>query len=221
MTRMEFDAFIFDLDGTLLDTLPDLTNLTNVVLEERGMPTHTADEVNSYVGSGARMLIKRAVPEGTSEEDIDAIMARWKELYPTHGHAYTRPYDGMTETLDLLKEQGIKLGVLSNKFDAATRSVIEEHFPGMFDLVWGESPSTPRKPDPTGLLNMMAELGIDAQRCAYVGDSGSDMTVALNAGAVPIGVTWGYRSAEVLLEHGARALVSESYDLLHVCVQSD
>lgn len=205
---MDFDAYIFDLDGTLLDTLPDLTALTNAVLAEHGMPQHTQDEVNSYVGSGARMLIKRAAPAGTPDETIDSLMARWKELYPTHGHKYTRPYEGIPELLSQLKGGGAKLGVLSNKFDAATCAVIGAHFPGVFDLVRGESPDTPRKPDPTGLLVMMADLGVEPHRCAYVGDSGSDMKVALRAGATPIGVTWGYRDAEELRESGAARLAT-------------
>ena len=211
---MGFDAYIFDLDGTLLDTLPDLVSLTNAVLEERGFPTHTTDEIASYVGNGARVLLQRAAPPDTTDQVIDAILARWKELYPERGHAFTKPYDGMSYALDMLKERGAKLGVLSNKFDAATCAVIQRHFPGMFDLVRGESPLTPRKPDPAGLLKMMADLGVKPERCAYVGDSGSDMTVAVRAEAFPLGVTWGYRSAEELLSCGAALLIAKPVDLL-------
>lgn len=213
---MTYDAYIFDLDGTVLDTLSDLVNLTNLVLRERGMPEHTSDEINSYVGSGARVLLQRAVPAGTPDEVIDVILARWKELYPEHGHALTRPYAGMPETLDELKRRGAKLGVLSNKFDAATRSVIAEHYPGVFDIVRGESPETPRKPDPTGLLRMIDDLGVRADRVAYVGDSGGDMTVAVRAGAVPVGVSWGYRSVDDLRAAGMRYLLESPDDLLRL-----
>lgn len=211
---MAYDAYLLDLDGTLLDTLPDLTALTNTVLEERGMPTHTAEEVNSYVGAGAFMLLKRAAPPDTPDEEVEALMLRWKELYPERGHALTKPYRGIPETLDALKARGAKLGVLSNKFDAATQIVIAEHFPGVFDIVRGEGPETPRKPDPTGLKWMMSQLGVDANRVAYVGDSGSDMTVALNAGAVPVGVAWGYRSVELLRECGAQHIITTPAELL-------
>ena len=211
---MTYQAFIFDLDGTILNTLPDLVRITNMVLEEHHMPTHTSDEVNSYVGNGARVLLQRAVPTGTPDADIDAILARWKELYPEHGHKYTKPYEGMTEALLALKGRGIKLGVLSNKFDAAARSVVGEHFPGVFDVVRGESPDTPRKPDPTGLLQMMKDLGVEPAQVVYVGDSGSDMTVALRAGAYPVGVSWGYRSVDELRECGALTLIDQPDELI-------
>ena len=211
---MKFAAFLFDLDGTLLNTLPDLVALTNMVLEEHGMPLRTSDEVNSFVGSGARMLLKRAAARDTSDEELDGILARWKELYPEHGHKYTKPYDGMPETLMDLKRHGAKLGVLSNKFDAATQDVIGRHFPGVFDMVRGECAEIPRKPDPTGLLYMADELGVKPSDVAYVGDSGSDMTVALAAGACPIGVSWGYRSVDVLRAAGAARIIDHPHQLV-------
>lgn len=213
---MTFEAYIFDLDGTLLNTLPDLVNITNMALAEYDMPPRTSDEINSFVGNGARVLIQRAVAPGTPDEQVDEILARWRDLYPEFGHKYTRPYDGMPETLDALKADGIKLGVLSNKFDAATQSVIARHFPGVFDAVRGEGPDVPRKPDPTGLLNMMAKLGVEPERTAYVGDSGGDMTVAHAAGCTAIGVTWGYRSVEVLEAAGADMLIDTPSQLYNV-----
>ena len=177
------------------------------------MPTHTREEVNSYVGNGARMLMKRAALAETPDELVDSMLARWKALYPELGHKYTKPYPGMEHALAELKSQGAKLAVLSNKFHEATVSVIGQHFPGVFDIVRGESPDTPRKPDPTGLKRMMADLGVRPERTAYVGDSGSDMTVALNAGAAPIGVTWGYRSAAELEQAGAFRLLNRPLEL--------
>jgi len=215
---MNIDAYLFDLDGTLLDTLPDLVFLTNKVLDEWGFPNHTSEEINSYVGNGARMLLKRAAPEGTSDQAIDDMMARWKALYPEYGHQYTTPYEGMSEALDILKLQGMKLGVLSNKFDAATQAVIAEHFPGVFDLVRGEAPDVPRKPDPTGLLNMAMALGVEPEHVAYVGDSGSDMTVALRANALPVGVVWGYRDRNELQKCGARVLIETPLDLVSLSI---
>lgn len=190
---MPFDSFIFDLDGTLLDTLPDLVRLTNKVLAERGWPERTHDEVLGFVGGGGRVLLRRAAPEEASESDVDDAFARWRALYPEFGHALTHPYPGMHETLVQLKSRGVKLGVLSNKFDEAARKVVADHFPGMFDLVRGECAEIPRKPDPTGLRWMMAALGVSPARTAYVGDSVTDMEVARAAGATPIAVTWGYQ----------------------------
>ena len=213
MRRMKFDAYIFDLDGTLLDTLPDLVALTNMVLEEHDMPLRTREEVLSFVGNGARVLLERATPPGTSACEIDAIMNRWKGLYPEFGHKYTKPYPGMPEVLARMKSEGARLGVLSNKFDAAVKQVIDLHFPGVFDLAWGECPEVPRKPDPTGLNNMMAQLGVMPQRTAYVGDSGTDMKVACAAGATAVGVTWGYQSVSVLKSGGAHVLVDQPQDL--------
>ena len=124
---MVYRAFIFDLDGTLLDTLPDLVRLTNMVLDLRGWPERSREQILSYVGNGGRSLLSKAAPPSTSDEEIDAAFAQWRELYPEHGHALTKPYAGMPEALAELKGRGIKLGVLSNKFDGAVRQVIAEH----------------------------------------------------------------------------------------------
>lgn len=204
---MPYDAYIFDLDGTLLDTLPDLVNLTNTVLAERGLPQHTRDEINGYVGAGARVLLQRATPPGTPDAEIDALLARWQALYPQLGHQFTRPYPGIPEALARLAAQGARLAVLSNKFDAAVADVIARHFPGTFDLARGECAEIPRKPDPRGLQHMMAQLGVAPERTAYVGDSGTDMQVALAAGAAPIGVSWGYRPRAELQAAGAERII--------------
>lgn len=195
---MEFEGYIFDLDGTLLDTLPDLVRLTNLVLTEHGWPERTRGEVLSFVGDGGRTLLGRAAPAGTAAIEIDRAFERWRELYPVYGHAQTKPYDGIPELLSHLKASGVKLGVLSNKFDNAVRDVIAEHFPQVFDLARGECAEIPRKPDPTGLLRMMGELDLKANQVAYVGDSTTDVAVAHNANAFSIAVTWGYQSADAL-----------------------
>lgn len=211
---MTYAAYIFDLDGTLLDTLPDLVRLTNMVLEQRGWSLRTRDEILSYVGDGGHMLLRRAAPNGISEEEIDDAFAFWQELYPTRGHEFTKPYEGMRETLDELKAKGAKLGVLSNKFDAAAQEVIADNLPGLFDEVRGESPETPRKPNPLGLQRMIERFGVEPNRVAYVGDSGTDMRVALAAGAFPIGVSWGYRPVAELKAAGAKAIIDTPSALL-------
>ena len=216
---MQRDCFIFDLDGTVLDTLPDLVVLTNTVLEEFGMPAHTTDEILSYVGNGACALMYQAVPADTPSETTEQALARWKQLYPELGHAKTQPYEGVVALLDDLRAQGIALGVLSNKFDAAVKDVIEHHFPGVFEAVHGESEGYPRKPDPTGLLATIAELGSQPDRCVYVGDSPGDMIVAHNAGAFALAVDWGYRSVADLQTAGYDALVSHPREIAEVARQ--
>lgn len=210
---MPYAAYIFDLDGTLLDTLPDLVKLTNMVLEQRGWPQRTQQEILSYVGDGGRVLLQRAAPAETPEEQLEEAFVQWQALYPTYGHALTKPYDGMPEALAQLKAQGAKLGVLSNKFDAAVKEVIARHFPNTFDLARGECDEIPRKPDPRGLQHMIAQLGITPEQIAYIGDSGTDMTVATKAGAFPVGVAWGYRPVEELVAAGAQLIVNEPSEL--------
>ena len=214
MTSRAYDAVLFDLDGTVLDTLSDLVELTNTVLTHFGYPNHSREEVLSYVGAGARVLLTRALPAGSTDEAIDEALAYWKELYPEYGHRNTAPYAGMPEALAQLKTQGVKLGVLSNKFDAAAREVVERCYPGVFDMVRGECEEFPRKPDPTGMLKMLAALGTAPEHAAYVGDSGSDMDAAHNAGTLAVGVSWGYQSVEVLAEHGAHAIIETPRDLI-------
>ena len=216
---MNFDAYVFDLDGTLLNTLPDLVRLTNMVLAKWGFPERTTEEINSFVGGGGRLLLRRAAPADASDEQIDALFSYWQELYPEYGHQMTKPYQGIPEVLDELRGRGAKLAVLSNKYDVATRSVIARHFPNTFDIVRGECAEIPRKPDPAGLLWEIAALDVAPQRVCFVGDSGIDMETAVAASAYPVGVTWGYRPLSDLLAHGARAIANAPADLLDLQVK--
>ena len=209
-----FDTLVFDLDGTLLDTLPDLVVLTNAALAEHGFPSRTTDEIHSFVGNGARALMYQAVPAGTPADQAEAVMHRWKELYPVLGNKLTEPYPHMPETLAELKRLGIRLGVLSNKFDQGVRDVIDEYLPDLFGVMYGECDQIPRKPDPTGLLRTIRELGSTPERTAYVGDSPGDVKVARNAGTFAIGVGWGYHDAAHLREAGADVVIDDARDLL-------
>lgn len=213
-TTPRFDTFVFDLDGTLLDTLPDLVVLTNAVLRECGFPERTSAEVLSYVGNGVKALMYQAVPQDADEEAVEAAMRRWKELYPQYGYRLTKAYEGIPETVAELKRRGARLGVLSNKFDAGVQEVVGAYLPGLFAVAHGESADIPRKPDPTGLLRTIEELGSAPERTVYVGDSTGDVAVARNAGTYAVGVTWGYHEAERLHAAAADLVIDDPRALL-------
>lgn len=209
-------AVIFDLDGTLLNTLGDLRAATNHALEVRGLPPHSMEEIRQFVGNGIRLLICRAMPEGTPEAEIDAALDDFKAYYAAHIHDRTVPYDGIPQLLTALRKRGIQVAVLSNKIDSASQQLIEYFFPGKTDVVFGEHVGVPRKPDPTSCRMVMQQLGVQPEQVLYVGDSGTDMQTAKNAGLYAVGVTWGFRSKEVLLKYGADLLVHRPEQILQI-----
>lgn len=209
-------AVIFDLDGTLLNTLGDLRAATNHALEVRGLPPHSMEEIRQFIGNGIRLLICRAMPEGTPEAEIDAALDDFKAYYAAHIHDRTVPYDGIPQLLTALKKRGIKVAVLSNKIDSASQQLIEYFFPEKTDVVFGEHVGVPRKPDPTSCRMVMQQLGVQPEQVLYVGDSGTDMQTAKNAGLYAVGVTWGFRSKEVLLKYGADVLVHRPEQILQI-----
>lgn len=209
-------AVIFDLDGTLLNTLGDLRAATNHALEVRGLPPHSMEEIRQFIGNGIRLLICRAMPEGTPEAEIDAALDDFKAYYAAHIHDRTVPYDGIPQLLTALRKRGIKVAVLSNKIDSASQQLIEYFFPEKTDVVFGEHVGVPRKPDPTSCRMVMQQLGVQPEQVLYVGDSGTDMQTAKNAGLYAVGVTWGFRSKEVLLEYGADILVHRPEQILQI-----
>lgn len=209
-------AVIFDLDGTLLNTLGDLRAATNHALEVRGLPPHSMEEIRQFIGNGIRLLICRAMPEETPEAEIDAALDDFKAYYAAHIHDRTVPYDGIPQLLTALRKRGIQVAVLSNKIDSASQQLIEYFFPGKTDVVFGEHVGVPRKPDPTSCRMVMQQLGVQPEQVLYVGDSGTDMQTAKNAGLYAVGVTWGFRSKEVLLEYGADVLVHRPEQILQI-----
>ena len=211
-----YDCFVFDLDGTLLNTLADLADSTNDVLRQCGYPEHTQEEIRGFVGHGAERLIFQAVPKSATAEEAEAVLEMWKRHYPEQGYPKTKPYDGIVEALQALKERGAALGVLSNKFDGAAKSNIERFLPGLFDAVHGERVGVPRKPNPRALLMMVDELERAPERTVYVGDSPVDMEVANNAGTFALGVAWGFNDVEALRCAGADAVVASPADLLRL-----
>ncbi len=209
-----FDGFIFDMDGTLLHTLPDLTVVVNKALEMEGFPTHSQDEVLSYVGNGALALARLAVPDSATEEQAQNVFRNFKALYSEFGMALTAEFEGMSETLRALNAAGKKLGIVSNKFEGGVRDVEAKYFPGLFDVSHGESEAIPRKPDPTGLLVCAEEMGVAPDNCAYFGDSATDLVAAHNAGMYAVGCTWGYNPLEKLETGQPDALIHEPKDML-------
>lgn len=208
-----FDAFVFDLDGTLLDTLPDLMDVTNETLAHFGYPLHTEAEILHMVGNGLRSLISQAVPDGLDEGRVSEAVAHWKAVYDERGSVKTAPYEGMLETLFDLRKRGYKTAVLSNKYNGGVQEVVRNYLDGLMDYALGEGP-VPRKPDPTGLLQVAKVLEVEPLRIAYIGDSSVDMQAARNAGAFALGATWGYQSTETLVANGADALIAHPKDLL-------
>lgn len=206
-------ALVFDLDGTLLDTLPHLTALTNFVLAQQHFPQHTQEEVLSYIGEGGQKLLMRAAPENTPQDVIDAMFQQWKEKFYTHGIDLVAPFEGINDMLATLKTRAL-LGVLSNKFDAGCIASVQQHFPNTFCWVHGERAGIPRKPQPDGLQNCLDELQLHPDEAIYVGDSVTDIDAARSAGMRAIGVSWGYQDSRALLEHGASYLAKSSCDLL-------
>lgn len=208
-----YDAFIFDLDGTLIDSLPDLVVVANKALEQMGFPCRSREEILSYVGNGALVLMRKACPAGTDEETVAQAFALFKSLYSEYGLALTKPYDGVIETLRYLQARGKKTAVLSNKFEGGVHDVIahcfDPHGSHLIDVAHGEreSEGIPRKPDPAGLLLIMKELGVEPEKCIYFGDSAGDMTCAHAAGVYAVGCAWGYQSKDVLVQAKADALI--------------
>ncbi len=187
----KFTTFIFDLDGTLLDTVPDLTLLTNRVLRSMGYPEHTQDEILSYVGAGVRRLMYLALPKDVSEQTRDKAMDIWNEHFHEY-HEHTHPYKGVEELLHKLRERGCKLGIVSNKLQPGVDKIISIKLPGMFDVMYGESERIPRKPDPTGIETAMKDLGALPENTMYIGDSPGDIKAGRAAGCTTAAALWGY-----------------------------
>lgn len=201
------NTVIFDLDGTLLDTLWDLTDATNYALKECGYPERSYDEIRRFVGNGVEMLIRRAVPQDTSEDRIQEVLAIFKIFYMHNSKNSTKPYDGIIELLESLKKKGFKIGVVSNKFDKAVKKLCNDYFFGLIDIATGESCNVPKKPSPIGVLKTIEELGATPDKSVMIGDSETDIQTAKNAGIVSIGVLWGFRDEKTLVEAGADELV--------------
>ena len=198
---MKYDSVIFDLDGTLLDTLEDLADSMNYALSAHNMKERTLDEIRAFVGNGMLNLARKAVPEGTDEEVINAVLATFKAHYADHSQDKTKPYDGIIPLLSSLKERGIPTAVVSNKGDYAVQLLMPKYFGDLIDVAIGELEGVARKPEPDTVHLAMKRMGV--KNPVYVGDSEVDVLTAKNAGIDGIFVTWGFRSKKELIEAGA------------------
>lgn len=212
-------AAIFDLDGTLLDTLGDLADSVNVALEENGHPVHREEVICGFIGDGAESLMRRALPQGVAGEAgaVAACLESFKAHYAGNYANRTRPYPGIIETLEELGRRGIPLGILSNKPHAFTVECARAFFgePGeRFGVVFGQREGVPKKPDPAGAVEVARGLGTAPSECLYVGDSAVDMQTAISAGMIPVGVAWGFRSPAELRDAGAREVIDDASQLL-------
>ena len=211
---MKYNTYIFDLDGTLLDTLQDLANAVNHAMREMKYPERTVDEVRRFIGNGIRMLIKRASPQGISDKDYEKTLAIFTAYYLEHIADFTKPYDGISEVIKTLKSKGCKVAVVSNKADEAAKKVVKDYFGDVFDMVVGKMDRFPSKPEPDSVLYVIETLGADKDKCIYSGDSEVDVQTAHNAGLPCVGVTWGNRDVSELIAAGAEYIAEKPNEIL-------
>jgi phosphoglycolate phosphatase len=215
---MHFKAVIFDIDGTLLDTLLDIANSANTVLARSGFPQHKPQDYKYYVGDGIQVLAQRILPTDRRDETtINKIAAEIDSEYSQHWADNSHPYPGIPELLQSLTDRGIKIAALSNKPDRSARLTVSRLLPDWhFEFVLGVSPSIPKKPDPQGALGIAQSLKIKPDDFVYLGDTDTDMKTAGSAGMYAVGALWGFRTAEELLASGARLLLHSPLELLKI-----
>ena len=216
---MKWQAAVFDLDGTLINSLADLAASVNRILSAEGYPPRTLDEVRQFVGNGVRRLVERALPHQVPPEELDRLFELYKKDYQQHLLDETAPYPGIVELLQTLKRNGMGLAVLSNKPHTSVNRICEALFPGMFDLSWGDRPGVPRKPDPTAVWMALEEMGVPKEKAVYIGDSETDIRTARNAGLHSIGVLWGFRDRSVLETEQAQEICETAGELERLLLQ--
>ena len=214
---MKYELAVFDMDGTILNTLDDLTDATNHALRTFGYPEHSIEEVRFFVGNGIAKLIERATPAGTSEEERAKVRAEFMDYYKIHSADKTGPYTGINDLLKKLRAAGVKTAVVSNKPDVAVRELVKTYYDGLFDAAVGDMEGQAVKPAPDMCLKVFKELGMGSEKAVYIGDSDTDIMTARNAGLDEILVSWGFRGREFLTEHGAKKICDtpdEVYDVI-------
>lgn len=211
---MKKNTVIFDLDGTLLDTLQDLADATNYALRKQGMPERTIEEVRQFVGNGVRLLMIRAIPGGEENPLFEETFALFKSYYGEHCNDHTRPYEGIMELLATLREKGYAVAIVSNKIDFAVKELSKLYFQGIVPVAIGEKEGIRRKPAPDTVFEALKELGRTKEEAVYVGDSDVDIETAQNAGMPCISVLWGFRDKAFLETHGASHYAEKAEEIL-------
>ena len=212
---MKYQAILFDMDGTLLDTLTDMQAAVNYILEKYGYPTRTLEEVRRFVGNGAGPLIHRALPQGVDPDREAEILADYRAYYQAHNCVETRPYDGIGPLLERLRQEGVRTAVVSNKPDRTTRTLAARFFPEL-DGALGQRDGVAAKPAPDMVQAVLSRLGAESGQALYVGDSEVDVDTARNAGLAMIGVSWGFRGRAALESAGAPAVADTPAQLLEL-----
>ncbi len=210
-------AVLFDLDGTLTNTLDDLADAVNFALSSFGFATHPVESFRYFVGNGIPKLIERATPEDRRDnETLSAVKAKFFEYYSVHSMDKTRTYAGVPETVAALRDMGLKTAVVTNKDDAAAKIIVNRFYPDCFDFVFGAADNIPKKPDPTVVGIAMKKLGVTVEDCVFVGDSSVDIETGNNSGVFSVGVTWGFRPRTELEEYGASAIIDTPDELINI-----
>jgi phosphoglycolate phosphatase len=207
---------VFDLDGTLLNTLDDLADSVNIVLSECGLPTHPVDAYKYFVGDGAAVLMTRVIPEAKLTPELHAsCLARFRGVYAAHWAMKTQPYEGITDLLAELSKRGLRMAVLSNKPHDATLACVQEFLKDVkFEVVQGQVEGLARKPDPAGALAVAESMRLAPGQLWYLGDTSTDMQTAVSAGMYPVGVAWGFRTKDELIQHGAQVIIDSPHQLI-------
>ena len=214
MRTSKIEAVIFDLDGTLLNTLYDLTDSVNFALEKYGMPQRSIEEIRAFVGNGLRNLMTQAVPDGEENPVFEELFEFFREYYKMHCNVKTAPYEGIPELLRELKKQGVQMAIVSNKIDSGVKELNEIHFSEYVQVAIGEREGIARKPEPDSVIEALRILGIEKEKAVYVGDSDVDIYTARNAQVQCVAVTWGFRDEAFLKSHGAELMIHNPLELL-------
>ncbi|MGG6545099.1 UNVERIFIED_CONTAM: HAD family hydrolase [Prevotella sp. 15_C9] len=210
----DFETYVFDLDGTLLETLNDLAASTNYALRTCRMPEHSVEEVRMFVGNGVKKLMERAVPDGKENPMFEKVLSLFRSHYLEHNLDTTQPYNGIPELLSELNKRGKKLAIVSNKFDAATKDLAKHFFADTIEVAIGERENIRKKPAPDTVLEALRQLGASKSGAVYIGDSDVDIMTAKNSGLPCASVLWGFRDKDFLIRHGATFFAEKPEDLL-------
>jgi len=213
---MKYENYIFDLDGTLLNTIDDLAISCNYALHAYGLPEYSVQDIQSFVGNGVRKLMERSIPHNVSNDKFEEIFTCFRQHYLAHSEDHTKPYDGIMDMLRELKSHNKGIAVVSNKFDAATKDLVRKYFGDLVAVAIGESKGINKKPAPDMVFEAMQQLGCTADNAVYIGDSDVDIDTARNSGLPCLSVLWGFRDRNFLITHGANTLLSNPADILIV-----